>query len=147
MSKSKAAQGAGTIRQRSNGKWEARVVVGVNPGTGKPIRRSIYADTQKEVRRQMTAILRELDSGTYQAPNKIKVSDWMQEWLTTFCEGKVKPLTMQTYSRPYQEPYQPGHWCYGTASGQGYSYPEAIQLHDKGRPFREAGAECFRSPA
>ena len=98
MSKSKAAQGAGTIRQRSNGKWEARVVVGVNPGTGKPIRRSIYADTQKEVRRQMTAILRELDSGTYQAPNKIKVSDWMQEWLTTFCEGKVKPLTMQTYS-------------------------------------------------
>lgn len=98
MSKTKAAQGAGTIRRRSNGKWEARVVVGVNPGTGKPIRRSIYADTQKEVRRQMTAILQELDNGTYQAPNKIKVSDWMQEWLTTFCEGKVKPLTMQTYS-------------------------------------------------
>ena len=48
--------------------------------------------------------------------------------------------------RPYQEPYQPGHWCYGTASGQGYSHPEAIQLHDKGRPFREAGAECFHSP-
>lgn len=98
MSKAKAAQGAGTIRQRSNGKWEARVVVGVNPGIGKPIRRSIYADTQEEARRQMTAIIRELDRGTYQAPNKIKVSDWMQEWLTTFCEGKVKPLTMQTYS-------------------------------------------------
>ena len=97
MSKAKAAQGAGTIRQRSNGKWEARVVVGVNPGTGKPIRRSIYADTQKEARRQMTAIIRELDRGTYQTPNRITVSEWMQEWLTTFCAGKVRPLTYQSY--------------------------------------------------
>lgn len=97
MSKAKAAQGAGTIRQRANGKWEARVVTGINPGTGKPIRRSIYADTQREVRRQMTAILRELDRGTYQTPNRITVSEWMQEWLTTFCAGKVKPLTLQSY--------------------------------------------------
>lgn len=97
MSKTKAAQGAGTIRQRANGKWEARVVVGVNTGTGKPIRRSIYADTQKEARRQMTAILRELDKGTYQAPNKITVSEWLSEWLTTFCAGKVKLLTYQSY--------------------------------------------------
>lgn len=97
MSKAKAAQGAGTIRQRANGKWEARVVTGVNPGTGKPIRRSIYADTQKEARRQMTAILRELDRGTYQTPNRITVSEWMQEWMTTFCAGKVKPLTYQSY--------------------------------------------------
>ena len=97
MSKIKAAQGAGTIRQRANGKWEARIVTGVNPGTGKPIRRSIYADTQKEARRQMTAILRELDRGTYQALNKITVAEWMKEWLTTFCEGKVKLLTYQSY--------------------------------------------------
>ena len=97
MSKIKAAQGAGTIRQRANGKWEARIVTGVNPGTGKPIRRSIYADTQKEARRQMTAILRELDRGTYQAPNKITVAEWMKEWLTTFCEGKVKLLAYQSY--------------------------------------------------
>ena len=36
MSKTKAAQGAGTIRRRANGKWEARIVVGKDPGTGKP---------------------------------------------------------------------------------------------------------------
>ncbi len=38
----KAAQNAGSIRQRKNGKWEARVTIGTDPGTGKPIRRSIY---------------------------------------------------------------------------------------------------------
>lgn len=45
----------------------------------------------------MTAILRELDRGTYQPPNKITVSAWMEEWLSTFCAGKVKLLTFQSY--------------------------------------------------
>lgn len=95
--KKKAAQGAGTIRQRSDGRWEARVTVGTDPGTGKPIRRSIYGDTQAEVRKQMTAILREIDRGTYQTPDKTTVSRWMTTWMETYCEGKVKPLTYQTY--------------------------------------------------
>ena len=41
----RAAQGTGSIRQRPDGRWEARITVGANPGTGKPVRRSIYGDT------------------------------------------------------------------------------------------------------
>lgn len=93
----RAASGSGSIRQRPDGRWEARITTGTNPGTGKPIRRSVYGDTQAAVRKQMTAILRELDRGTYQSPNKITVSEWMQEWLSTFCSGKVKLLTYQSY--------------------------------------------------
>lgn len=92
------ASGGGTIRQRPDGRWEARVTVGHNPGTGKPIRRSIYGSTQAEVRKQMTAVLRELDRGTYQAPNRITTAAWFEEWLTTFCANKVKPLTYQSYA-------------------------------------------------
>ncbi len=88
---------AGSIRQRPDGRWEARVTIGTNPGTGKPIRRSLYGDTQKEVRQKMTAVLRDLDNGTYQAPNKITVSEWMNQWLTTFCANKIKPLTYISY--------------------------------------------------
>lgn len=94
----KNAKGGGTIRQRPDGRWEARVVVGIDHGTGKPIRRSLYADTQKEARQKLTAVLRDLDNGTYQAPNKITVSQWLFEWLDTFCANKVKPLTYQSYS-------------------------------------------------
>ena len=94
---SKAAQNAGSIRQRKNGRWEARVTIGTDPGTGKPIRRSIYGDTQAAVRKEMTAILRELDTGRYQAPEKVAVAEWMTEWLTTFCLNKVKPLTYHSY--------------------------------------------------
>ena len=95
---SRAAAGAGSIRQRPDGRWEARITVGTDSGTGKPIRRSIYGDTQAIVRKQMNAIIREIDNGTYQAPNKITVSQWMEEWITDFCTNRVKPTTIASYS-------------------------------------------------
>lgn len=91
------AQGGGTIRQRPDGRWEARYTVGRDPGTGKQVQRSIYGSTQKEVRQQLAQVTAAIDKGTYQAPNKITVADWMEEWLTTFCEGSAKPLTLQSY--------------------------------------------------
>lgn len=91
------AQGGGTIRQRANGLWEARYTVGRDPGSGKQIQRSVYGSTQKEVRQKLAQITASIDKGTYQAPNRITVSTWMDEWLTTFCENNVKPLTLQSY--------------------------------------------------
>ena len=51
----RAAQGTGSIRKKTvlrDGReysyWEARVTVGVDPGTGKQIRRSFSGKTQKE---------------------------------------------------------------------------------------------------
>ena len=92
------AQGSGTIRQRSNGLWEARYTVGRDPGTGKQIQRSVYGSTQKEVRQKLAQAVAFIDKGIYQAPNKITVAAWMEEWLTTFCTNKVKPLTLASYS-------------------------------------------------
>lgn len=91
------AQGGGSIRQRKDGTWEARVTIGTNPGTGKPDRRSVYGKTQKEVRQKMTELISALDRGTYQPKNKITVAAWLQEWLTTYCANKVKPLTYSSY--------------------------------------------------
>lgn len=92
----RAAQGTGSIRQRPDGRWEARITVGANPGTGKPIRRSIYGDTQAAVRKEMTSLLREIDRGTYQTPNRITVREWLKIWLETYCTG-LKPLTVSAY--------------------------------------------------
>lgn len=78
-SNTRAAQGAGSIRQRADGTWEARITVGTDPGTGKPERKSVYGKTQADVRKKMTAILRAVDSGTYQAPDKTTVAEWLDE--------------------------------------------------------------------
>ena len=50
--KKRRARGEGSIRQRKDGAWEARFVIGMDPGTGKEIRKSVYAKTQKEVRKK-----------------------------------------------------------------------------------------------
>ena len=96
-SNTRAAQGAGSIRQRADGTWEARITIGTDPGTGKPDRKSVYGKTQAEVRKKMTAIQRAVDNGTYQAPDKTTVYEWLDEWLKTFCAVKVKPLTYSSY--------------------------------------------------
>ncbi|WP_326207603.1 site-specific integrase, partial [Dysosmobacter sp.] len=96
-SNTRAAQGAGSIRQRADGTWEARITIGTNPGTGKPDRKSVYGKTQAEVRKKMTTIQRAVDAGTYQAPDKTTVSEWLDEWMKTFCAVKVKPLTYSSY--------------------------------------------------
>lgn len=95
--KKKAANGAGSIRKRADGRWEGAYVAGYDSGTGKMIRRSVYGKTQKEVRKRLTEITRDLDTGTYQAPNRITVSQWLSEWLDVFCAHTIKPLTLTSY--------------------------------------------------
>lgn len=95
----KNANNGGSIRQRPDGRWEARVTIGSNPATGKPVRKSLYGATQKEVKQKMTALLSELDKGTYQEPSKMTVSQWFDEWMSTFVEPTLKPTTVEGYSK------------------------------------------------
>lgn len=94
---SRNAQGGGTIRQRSDGRWEARYTVGRDPGTGKQIQRSIYGATQKEVRQRLQQITMDIDEGTYTAPSRLTVEEWLNTWLNDYLLD-VKPRTIQKYS-------------------------------------------------
>lgn len=94
---SRSAAGAGSIRQRPDGRWEGRLTVGVDAATGKTIRRSVYGSTQKEVRQALTNLQKDVDSGTYLTPQKSTVESWLTEWLETFCKTKLKPLSYAKY--------------------------------------------------
>lgn len=95
----KNAQGAGTIRKRSDGRWEARYTVGFDPATGKQKQKSIYGKTQKEVRERLAEITTELDDGTYMEPTKNTVSEWLEVWLEIYVRFSVKPYTLDAYQR------------------------------------------------
>ena len=92
----KNANGAGTIRQRSDGRWEARYTAGFDTGTGKQIQRSLYGSTQKEVRQKLAQITAELDTGAYIEPSKLTVGKWLSIWLTDY-NSNVKPFTLRAY--------------------------------------------------
>ncbi len=93
----RAAQGAGTIRQRPDGRWEARYTVGRDPGTGKQIQRSIYGATQAEVLKKLQQVSVELESGAYIEPSKMTVGQWLDIWLEEYL-GNVKPRTVISYA-------------------------------------------------
>ena len=95
------AQGGGTIRQRPDGRWEGRVTLGRDPGTGKQVQKSIYGATQREVRQKMQKMLVELDEGVYIEPSKLTVKAWLETWLAEY-NGDVKPATIVSYRQHIQ---------------------------------------------
>ena len=99
----KAAAGTGTIRKKTiqkNGKtyeyWESRVTVGYDPGTGKQIQRSFSGKTQKEVAKKLKEATAAIDAGTYTAPSKMTVGQWLDIWTAEYLGG-VKPRTVDNY--------------------------------------------------
>lgn len=85
------------IRLRADGRFEARIVTGYDPKTGKQIRRSIYGHSVKEVEPQLNLIRLALDRGDYQGPCRLTVQEWAEIWFATFAVPKLKPVTAKRY--------------------------------------------------
>lgn len=101
------AQGSGTIRQRPNGRWEARYTIGRDPGTGKQIQLSVYGDTQKEVLVKLQKVSVDISRGVYTPPDKIKVSEWMETWLNQY-KADIKPSSRVSYEQIIINHINPG---------------------------------------
>lgn len=95
------ARGLGSIRQRPDGRWEGRLTIGKDPGTGKQVQRSVYGDTQKEVLQALQKLAVERDTGVYTAPTKITVKQWLEIWLDEYTGG-VKSSTKISYRQHAQ---------------------------------------------
>ncbi len=89
--------GSGTIRQRADGRWEARYTAGRDPGTGRQVQKSVYGASQAEVLKKLQIIHVERESGTFTEPSKMTVSAWMDIWQADYL-GAVKPSTKDNYA-------------------------------------------------
>ncbi len=130
-SNTRGAQGAGTIRQRKDGRWEARYTVGRNPGTGKQVQRSIYGATQQEVRKKLAQLTAALDTGTYKEPSKMTVGQWLDIWAADYLGG-VKPSTVVSYT---------GHIKNHIKPALGSVKLEALNAHTIQEFYNRLGAE------
>ena len=135
-SNTRAAQGAGTIRQRKDGRWEARYTVGRDPGTGKQVQRSVYGDTQQEVRKKLAQIIAALDAGTYKDPCKMTVGKWLDIWQRDYL-GNVKPFTLRAYSDQIRNHIKPA---------LGAVKLEALNTHTIQRFYNSLGTEREGKP-
>ena len=93
----------GNIRQRSKvrkNSWTVQVYLGVDPVTGKKRYRSESVKGPKSLaQRRLTAILREVDTGTFVKPSGMTVGEYLEHWLREYVEGHVRSRTVVSYRR------------------------------------------------
>jgi integrase len=93
---SKRGNGEGSIGQRPDGRWEARVVVGRTP-KGNPKRRSVYGRTRKEVATKLQGLLRDRDDGKLASTaTTATLEDYLRKWLNL--KTGIEKSTRQHYS-------------------------------------------------
>lgn len=142
----RAANGVGSIRKITstrNGKqytyWQARYTAGYDPGTGKQIQRSITGKTQKEVAQKLKQATYELDQGTYTAPCRLTVLEWLDTWKKEYTED-VKPSTAYIYKKNidmYIVPY------IGSVKLQALTAPMIQALYNKLLKPEKEGAKAL----
>lgn len=108
MAKQKrSARGRGMIRQRPDGRWEARYTIGRDPGTGKQVQKSIYGKTQDEVRRKLAEVTKDLDDGLRIDSNGTTVGAWMDVWVKEYTVN-LKDTTLKSYKDNIELHIKPG---------------------------------------
>lgn len=93
--KQRRARGDGTIRQRKDGKYEARVSLGYD-SQGKRLQRSLYGRTRGEVRDKLLEAQRAIADGIG-LPKSTSASLFLEHWLLTL-RGRLRPSTVATYT-------------------------------------------------
>ena len=74
----RAPQGAGGICKRSDGRWQGTYTVGTNPGTGKPMKKYVYAQSEKECVKKLKALQAAVDNGAFIEPSRMTVGQHVE---------------------------------------------------------------------
>lgn len=99
----KRANGEGTIRKRSDGRWEGRYY---DPVADK--QRSVYGNTQKEIREKLTKIASQKDMGKFVSKQNITLDEWFDIYIATYKEGNIKPQSLNSLKTQYRLYIQKG---------------------------------------
>ena len=91
------ANGEGSIRKRSDGRWEGRYTAGRNPETGKVIYKNVLGKTQTEVKAKLKAAIEESANLDMLKAEQYTTGQWMDVWIENCAKIKVRPSSHQTY--------------------------------------------------
>ena len=98
--------GTGTIRERKDGRWEGRIIIG-SDDNGKVKTKSVFGATKTEC----TKKLKELQGDTYhitgrlptQAKSSMSFGEWIDLWYRHYCKQTIRETTRTSYeNRIYQ---------------------------------------------
>ena len=93
----KRKAGDGTVRQRKDGRWEGRIVIGYDDN-GYPKTKNVLAKTKKECVEKLQKLKEECGG---LKPEKVRsempFGDWLTYWYANHSKPKIRPTTQETY--------------------------------------------------
>lgn len=107
------ARGEGSLRKRSDGRWEGRYTAGRDEETGKLIYKNVLARTQAECKSKLREAVRNVQQGSTPAITKtapktpaeavqttpmITVGEWLQTWYELYSKPNLRATTQEQYS-------------------------------------------------
>lgn len=94
----KRPNGEGTVRKRVDGRWEGTIVVG-HKENGKPIYKSVFAKTQKELMPKLRKLIDDYKGVELTEESGMTVREWLDKWMKEYVEPKLRPSTIHGYRR------------------------------------------------
>ena len=93
----KRKNGDGTIRQRADGRWEGRYVIGYDD-KGYPKTKNVLAKTKRECAEKLEALKAELGGiKSDKVKPDMRFGDWMEYWFENHAKPKIRPTTQENY--------------------------------------------------
>lgn len=150
-SKQRREYGSGSISQRADGTWTARMVIGVNE-KGKPRIKALYGKTEREVKKKLKDFQKEFYKNDQSVVQRSTVESYMRTWLYENKQNLLKPKSFDRLEQTvlYQVIPHVGHIqlaafqsndvqvMLNTLKRNGLSYSTVKKAYD-------AVNECFRT--
>ena len=105
------ARGEGSLRKRSDGRWEGRYTAGRDEATGKLLYRNVLARTQAECKAKLREAMRNAQQAepklqTVEQPRKepdqpvcrFTTSEWLRTWFELYSKPNLRETTQEQYT-------------------------------------------------
>lgn len=150
-SKQRRDYGSGSVSQRADGTWTARMVIGVNE-KGRPRIKAFYGKTEREVKKKLKDFQKEYYKNDQTVVQRSTVESFMRTWLYENKQNELKPKSFDRLEQTilYQVIPKIGHiqlaafqstdvqTMLNALKKEGYSYSSVKKAYD-------AVNECFRT--
>jgi integrase len=123
--KKRRGPGEGTIRERSDGRWEARATLDIG---GVAVRRSFFGKSHREVAEKLAKAQVAARAGLVVPGERLTVATYLDNWLRDVVAPSVRPRTYETYEMIVRVHLKPGlgrHRLSGLTAAQVQSFLNA----------------------
>ena len=88
--------GDGTIRKRSDGRWEGRIIIG-HKEDGSPIFEFVFEKSQKAMLQKIHQLMEEYKGVDLNSASEMTLGVWLDKWIESYGKLNLRPSTISNY--------------------------------------------------